>query len=67
MTVADIIQLVTDLGTTGVLLLILWQGLKRFDLLLDLVITLAARTNLSPDEIGKLREQVFGKNGNNKH
>lgn len=63
MTPAEIIKLVTDLGTTGVLLLILWQGLKRFDKLLDLVITLAARGQLSPDDIEHIREQVFGKNG----
>jgi hypothetical protein len=66
MTAVEIAKFVTDLGTTGVLLLILWQGLKRFDMLLNLVITLAARGKLSGDDIEEVRTQVFGSNGKTK-
>lgn len=66
MTITDVVNVVTDLGTTGVLLLILWQGLKRFDMLLQLVITLAARSQLTADEIERIRQQVAGSNGKQK-
>lgn len=63
MTVVDVVKIVTDLGNTGVLLLVLWQGLKRFDLLLQLVITLASRASMTPTEIEDLRQQVYKPNG----
>lgn len=66
METTELLKLVSDLGTDGVLLLILWQGLKRFDKLLDLVITLAARGNMTPNEVEEIRAQVFGKNGQRK-
>ena len=55
LTVADAIKIISDLGTSGLLLLVLWQGLKRFDRLLDLVIKLAAAAKLDPAEIESLR------------
>jgi hypothetical protein len=57
------LKFLLDTGKDGLLLLVLWQGLKRFDRLLDLVITLAARSKLSNDEIEQLRAQVFRRNG----
>lgn len=59
----EIAKFIADTGKDGLLLLVLWQGLKRFDRLLDLVITLAARSKLSSDEIEQLRAQVFKRNG----
>jgi len=55
-----------DLSVTALLVVVLWQGLKRFDLLLHLVISLAARSKLSTDEIEQIRAQVFGSNGKQK-
>jgi len=57
------VKVAGDVGTSMLLLLIMWQGLKRFDMLLTLVITLAARSKLSTDEIEQIRAQVFGSNG----
>ena len=62
----EIAKFLADTGKDGLLLLVLWQGLKRFDRLLDLVIMLAARSKLSTDEIEQIRAQVFGSNGNRK-
>jgi len=66
MNIIETIKLLTDASTSVLLLLIMWQGLKRFDRLLDLVIVLAARSQLSTDEIEQIRAQVFGANGNRK-
>jgi len=63
MTEPENLKFLLDTGKDGLLLLVLWQGLKRFDRLLDLVITLAARSKLSSDEIEQLRAQVFKRNG----
>jgi hypothetical protein len=63
MDLIDGLKAVGDLGVNALLLLVLWQGLKRFDLLLNLVITLAARSKLTTDEIEQIRAQVFGSNG----
>jgi len=52
----QLIQAVGDLSSNALLVLVLWQGLKRFDRLLDLVITLAARTPLTAEEVEKLRK-----------
>jgi hypothetical protein len=60
------IQALADAGTTVLLLVIMWQGLRRFDRLLDLVIALAARSKLTTDEIEKIRAQVFRGNGTSK-
>ena len=65
MSVGELLQFAGDMTTTGLLLLVLWQGLQRFDRLLDLVIILAARANLPADEINDLRREVLG-NGNSK-
>ena len=62
----EIAKFLADTGKVGLLLLVLWQGLKRFDRLLDLVIALAARSKLSTDEIEKIRAQVFRGNGTSK-
>jgi len=59
----EVLRLVGDIGVSGLLALVLWQGLKRFDRLLSLVIMLASQSKLSTDEIEKIRAQVFGKNG----
>lgn len=68
LTTAEIIKLANEAGNSVLLLLVLWQGLKRFDKLLDLIITLAARANLSAAEVDKIRAQVLGgKNGNGGH
>jgi hypothetical protein len=37
----EIVAAIADIGTTGILLVIMWQGLKRFDALLNVVINLA--------------------------
>ena len=63
MTTLDAAKLITEAGTSALLVVVLWQGLKRFDRLLDLVITLAARSKLSTDEIEQIRAQVFKRNG----
>jgi hypothetical protein len=39
----NILSALSELGQVGLLLLILWQGLKRFDLLLQVIIELATR------------------------
>ena len=62
----EVIKLLTDASTSALLLVIMWQGLKRFDRLLDLVIRLAARSKLSTDEIEQIRNDVFGENGKQK-
>lgn len=62
----ELLKLAADAGTSILLMVIMWQGLKRFDLLLNLVITLAARSKLSTDEIEEIRSQVFKNNGNAK-
>jgi hypothetical protein len=59
----ETLKFLLDTGKDGLLLLVLWQGLKRFDRLLDLVIALAARSKLSSDEVEQLRAQVFRRNG----
>jgi hypothetical protein len=59
----EVLRLVGDIGVSGLLALVLWQGLKRFDRLLSLVIMLAAQSKLSTDEVEKIRAQVFGENG----
>jgi len=59
----EVVKVLGEVGTSALLLLIMWQGLKRFDMLLTLVITLAARSKLSTDEIEQIRAQVFGTNG----
>jgi len=63
LTLVDLVKAVGDLGMSALLLLVMQQGLKRFDRLLDLVITLAARSKLTTDEIEQIRAQIFGKNG----
>jgi hypothetical protein len=40
----NILSALSELGQVGLLLLILWQGLKRFDLLLQVIIELATRS-----------------------
>lgn len=37
----QVVAAIADVGTTGILLAIMWQGLKRFDALLNVVINLA--------------------------
>jgi len=59
MTLKDVISLISDAGTSALLVIVLWQGLKRFDMLLTLVITLAAKTKLTPDEVDKIKAEIF--------
>lgn len=57
----SVLGALSELGQVGLLLLILWQGLKRFDLLLQVIIELATRTNLTKAEIDALTTKVRGK------
>lgn len=52
------LEAISSLGTNALLILVLWQGLKRFDRLLTLVILLAARGQLSSEELDKLAAQA---------
>jgi hypothetical protein len=63
----ELVNAFSELGQVGLLMIILWQGLKRFDLLLQVIIELATRTNLTKPEIDALTEKIRGKvNGNPK-
>jgi hypothetical protein len=62
----EAVRAIGDLSMSALLVVVLWQGLKRFDRLLDLVIRLAARSKLSTDEIEQVRKDVFGSNGSRK-
>jgi hypothetical protein len=53
----QIVTALADIGTTGILLVIMWQGLKRFDALLNVVINLALLNSDKPE----LREQAARK------
>jgi sulfopyruvate decarboxylase TPP-binding subunit len=57
----NILNALSELGQVGLLLLILWQGLKRFDLLLQVIIELATRTNLTKPEIDALTTKIRGR------
>jgi hypothetical protein len=46
----NILSALSELGQVGLLLLILWQGLKRFDLLLQVIIELATRQRQKQQE-----------------
>lgn len=59
--VINFLQALSEVGQVGILLLILWQGLKRFDLLLQVIIELATRTNLTKPEIDALTAKIQGK------
>jgi len=59
----QLVQALGDLSTSAALLLVMWLGLKRIDMLLHLLIVLAARSKLDTDEIEQIRKQVFGSNG----
>jgi sulfopyruvate decarboxylase TPP-binding subunit len=50
----------SEIGQVGLLLLIMWQGLKRFDLLLQVIIELATRTKLTKPEIDALTAKNQG-------
>ena len=56
----NVLSALSELGQVGLLLLILWQGLKRFDLLLQVIIELATRTKLTKPEIDALTAKNQG-------
>lgn len=58
--VVNVLSALSELGQVGLLLLILWQGLKRFDLLLQVIIELATRTKLTKPEIDALTAKNQG-------
>lgn len=63
MELTELLRAAGDLTLSGFMLIVLWQGLKRFDALLNLVITLAAQSKMSPDEVAKIRRDILGNNG----
>jgi hypothetical protein len=55
---ANILGALSEVGQVGLLLLILWQGLKRFDLLLQVIIELATRTSLTGENSGQGQREL---------